>query len=423
MELVKALRSKALSAQEVMQAHLERIQAVNPQINAVVQLAPDALEEAHRADAELVQGAARGPLHGLPFTVKDVFDTVGLASPLDRRIRQRGAARQDATVVARLKAAGAILLAKTNCPPNGSGHDAENTVCGRTLNPHNPAHIAGGSSGGEAALVAAGGSPIGLGSDTQGGLRLPAHYCGVVTIKPTAGRMPNTGAYNQAGGLTDPRTQIGLLARSVEDLALLLPLIAGVDDVDAGVIPMPWRNPNSVQSAGLKAAYFLEDRAAPVSHETKRAVGAAAQALARAGIEVEVACPAGLVAQSREIDDFWQDLAGSPGRTIVEFYTMWDRFRTQMLQFMMRYDLLLCPAAQQPAPSLHERLARPFSYTVPFSLTGNPCVVVPVGRSANGLPIGVQIVTRHWREDVALAAGRLLEKEFGGWRPLADPAE
>lgn len=410
--LAQAIRTQQVSAQEVVAAHLARIQTINPQLNAVIQLAPDALAHARQADTDLAAGIVQGPLHGVPFTVKDVFATANLVSPLDQRIRQRFSTT-DATVVARLRAAGAILLGKTNCPPNGSGSDTENAVCGRTLNPHAAERTPGGSSGGEAAIIAVGGSSFGLGSDVRGGLRVPAHYCGVATLKPTAGRVPNTGAYNQPGGLTDPRTQSGPLARTVSDLALLLSIIAGVDQQDAGVVPMPWRNPAAVRPEKLTVAYFTADPASPVTDDIRHAIGASAQALARARVAVEPARPTDLVAAGREIDAFWQDLAGAPGRTVVEFYALWDNFRTHLLQFMQPYDAILCPVTHQAAPLIQERDPRRFDYTAPFSLTGYPAVVVPVGTTANGLPIGVQVVGRPWREDVALAVAKILEQELG----------
>lgn len=410
--IAQAIRAKEISAQEVVTAYLARIEATKAQINAVIQLAPGAMAEARQADADLAQGIIRGPLHGVPFTVKDSFATANLVSALDQRIRQRYPTT-DATVVARLRAAGAILLGKTNCPPNGSGSDAENAIFGRTLNPHAPDRTAGGSSGGEAALIAAGGSPLGLGSDVRGGLRVPAHYCGIASLKPTTGRVPNTGAYNQPGGLTDPRSQCGPLARTVGDLALLLPIIAGVDHLDAGVVPMPWRNPAAVRPEKLTVAYFTSDPVSPVSDEIRHAVGAAAQALARARVTVEVARPTDFVAAGREIDAFWQDLAGSPGRTVVEFYALWDNFRTHLLQFMQPYDALLCPVTHQVAPLVHERDPRRFDYTTPFSLTGYPTVVTPVATTVDGLPVGVQIAAQPWREDVALSLAQILEQELG----------
>lgn len=410
--LAQAIRAQHVSAHSVVAAYLAQIEAMNPRLNALIQLDPTALAQAQQADAELARGVVRGALHGVPFTVKDVFATANLASPLDQRLRHHFPAT-DATVVARLRAAGAILLGKTNCPPNGSGSDTENAVCGRTLNPHALERTPGGSSGGEAALIAAGGSPFGLGSDVRGGLRVPAHYCGIASLKPTAGRVPNTGAYNQPGGLTDPRTQSGPLARTVGDLALLLPIIAGVDHQDAGVVPMPWRSPAAVRPEKLAVAYFTADPLSPVTDEVRHAIGAAAQALARARVTLEVARPTDLVAASREIDHFWQDLAGAPGRTVVEFYALWDNFRTHLLQFMQRYDALLCPVTHQAAPLIHERDPRRFDYTAPFSLTGYPCVVTPVAVTTTGLPIGVQVVAQPWREDIALALAQILEQELG----------
>lgn len=410
--LAKAIQTKQLSAQEVMAAHLARLEVVNPRLNAVTQLAPDALAQARQADHDLAQGIVRGPLHGVPFTVKDVFATTQFASPLDQRLRQ-WLPTSDATVITRLRTAGAILLAKTNCPPNGSGSDTENAICGRTRNPHDQERTPGGSSGGEAALIAAGASPFGLGSDVRGGLRVPAHYCGIATLKPTSGRVPNTGAYNQPGGLSDARTQSGPLARSIEDLAFLLPIIAGVDYQDAGVVPMPWRNPTAVQPAKLRVAYFTADPVSAVSADVRHAVGASAQALARARVTVEQARPSDLVAAGREIDAFWQDLAGAPGRTVVEFYALWDNFRTHLLQFIQPYDAILCPVTHQVAPLIQERDPRRFDYTIPFSLTGYPCVVTPVGATNTGLPIGVQVVAHPWREDIALALAQILEQELG----------
>jgi amidase len=414
--LAELIHSREASVLEVVEAHLRRIEALNPLLNGVTQVAHDARSQAQQLDIELAAGHIRGPLHGVPFTVKDVFATVGLISPLDARLRRRQPPTTDATVVARLRAAGAVLLAKTNCPPNGSGSDSENALVGRTLNPYHLEHSAGGSSGGEAALIAVGASPFGLGSDTSGGLRIPAHFCGVAALKPTAGRVPNTGAYNQPGGLTDPRTQVGVLARSVTDLALLLPILAGPDAHDSGVIPMPWHDALVVEPKTLTVAFFEEDPASPVTREVKRAVGSAAQALARAGVEVEPAHPPDLIEMSREIDYHWKDLAGTPGRTVVEFYALWDDFRTQLLQFMRRFDAILCPACHQPAPLFRERDPRRFDYTIPFSLTGYPAAVVRVAIADGGLPIGVQIAARPWREDVVLALAGLVEREFGGWQ-------
>jgi len=415
-DLLARLRSRTVSAEEAVAAYLQRIAAVNPQINAVVQLAPDALAQARQADADLAQGISHGPLHGLPFTAKDVFDTAGIVSAVGLEHRRRYVPDYDATVVARMKAAGAILIAKTNCPPGGGGGDTENVLYGRTLNPYDFARTPGGSSGGEAALVAAGGSPLGLGSDSGGSIRLPAHYCGVAGIKPTTGRVPNTGAYDHPGGLTDPRTQVGLLARIVADLALALPIICGPDNVDGGVIPMPLGAPESVAVKELRVAYFVEDRGARVTNETAHTVGAAAQALARGGATLEDRLPPDFVRDSRRITEAWWGLESLRGQDVVELFNAWDAYRTRMLRFFEPYDAVLCPVDAHPAPPYRERDPKRFDYTLPFSLLGWPVVTVRAGASKGEMPIGVQIAAKPWRDDVALALGMAVERELGGWR-------
>ena len=415
-DLLARLRSRALSAETAVAACLQRIAAVNGQINAVVQLAPDALAQARQADADLAQGVSHGPLHGLPFTAKDVFDTAGIVSAVGLEHRRGYVPAYDATTVARLKAAGAILVAKTNCPPGGGGGDTENVLYGRTLNPYNLACTPGGSSGGEAALVAAGGSPLGLGSDSGGSIRLPAHYCGVAGIKPTTGRVPNTGAYDHPGGLTDPRTQVGLLARSVADLSLALPFLCGPDNYDGGVIPMPLREAARVAIGELQVAYFLEDRGAAVTSETAHTVGATAQALSRAGATLEERLPPNFVRDSRGITEAWWGLESLRGQDVVELFNAWDAYRTRMLQFFEPYDAVLCPVDAHPAPPYRERDPKRFDYTLPFSLLGWPVVTVRAGASKAGMPIGVQIAAKPWRDDVALALGMAVERELGGWQ-------
>ncbi len=415
-ELLARLRTREVSAAEAVAACRERIAAVNPRINAVVQLAPDAPAQAEQADADLAQGIVHGPLHGLPFSAKDVFDVAGIISAVGLEHRRGFVPTFDATVVARMKAAGAILVAKSNCPPGGGGGDTENVIYGRTLNPYDLNCTPGGSSGGEAALIAAGGSPLGLGSDSGGSIRLPAHYCGVAGIKPTAGRVPNTGAYDHPGGLTDPRTQVGLLARTVADLALALPVICGPDDFDGGVIPMPLGDAHAVLLQDLKVAYFLQDGSAPVTGETAQTVGAAAQALSRAGATLEERLPAQFVRDARAITEAWWGLESLRGQDVVELLNAWDGYRTRLLQFIQPYAALLCPVDAHPAPPFRKRDPKRFDYTLPFSLLGWPVVTVRAGVSKAGMPIGVQIAARPWRDDVALALALAVERELGGWK-------
>ena len=415
-QLLRAIRERELSAQEVVAAYQERQETVNPRLNAVTVVAEDALEQARLADKKQARGEQLGPLHGLPFTVKDTFETAGLQSQLDVRIRKRQVARKDATVVARMKEAGAILLAKTNCPPAGSGSDTENAVIGQTRNPHNASLSPGGSCGGEAALVACGGSALGLGSDTGGGLRVPAAFCGTTALKPTQGRVPNTGVYNQPGGFTDQRTQIGPVARGVEDLLLALRVIAGPDYYDGGVVAKPLYDPIQLPLRDLTIAAFPYDPSSLVTSAVANAVGASGQALARAGVQVVENRPLDLVGGARDLDRGWRQMAATRGQDVVELLHAWDQFRTNLLQYIRYYDAILCPAVHHTAPSIGTRDNQRFDYTVPFSLTGYPAAVVPVATDVDGLPVAVQVVSHPWREDIVVALALALEEEFKDWQ-------
>lgn len=415
--IAELIRERVVSSLEVVEAFLQRIEAVNPKINSVVVLARErAIEEARVADASLVRGHALGPLHGVPFTAKDVFGTAGLETSVGIPDRVGVAPTEDAVAIARMRRGGAILLGKTNVPPGGSGGVTDNPVHGRTNNPFDPARSSAGSSGGEAAIQGAGGSPVGLGSDSGGSLRVPAHYCGVATLKPTTGRVPNTGAFEQPGGLTDTRTQIGPISRFVQDLAPVLEILAGPDGRDSGTIPMPVGNPHAVELSGLRVAFYTDDASTPTTHDTAVVVRNAAEALGQSGSEVIEGCPENIGRDALDISRRywgWDELNGGES---VRLLSDWDAFRTRMLAFMESFDLIVCPTAPGPAPLHGEGLDTMFSYTLPFSLTGQPCVVVPSGRSKEGLPIGVQVVGRVWREDVTIAAAGRIEATVGGWR-------
>src|SRR5437588_6197789 len=219
--LARAIRSKQISSVEVVRAHLEHIHTVNPRLNAVVfATAESAIKEARTADRRNTRRRALGPLHGVPFTAKDIFNTAGLPTTAGLRMLRTHIPDHDATVIARMRRAGAILIGKTNCPPGGVGTDSWNPLHGGTRNPYDINRSPGGSSSGEAAIIAAAGSPLGIGSDSGGSIRLPAHYCGIAALKPTTGWVPSTGAYGLVGGLMDPRSQVGPMARYVNDLAM-----------------------------------------------------------------------------------------------------------------------------------------------------------------------------------------------------------
>ena len=415
-ELAAAIRAKHVSSEEVVNAYLQRIEVVNPHLNALVQVAGDvARAQARAADTALARGEIKGLLHGVPFTVKDVCETAGLISAAGLAARAHCVPEKDAVVVARLKAAGAILLGKTNCPPGGSGGVTDNPVYGRTSNPYDVSRTPGGSSGGEAAAIAAGASPLGIGSDSGGSLRVPAHFCGIATLKPTSGRVPNTGTLYHPGGLSDYRTQIGPLARSVTDLALALPLLAGEDGCDAGVIPMPLGPLEAVRLKGLRMAVYTDDGEVSPTPDIIATVRAGAHTLADAGLLIEEARPACLC-DARPITERYWGRHQLSGTEIEQLWLDWDRFRSAMLRFVTKYDVLLCPADSRSAPRHGEQTAGLFNYTLPFSLTGWPCVVVRVGTSPEGLPIGVQIVARPWREDVALVVAQHLETALHGWQ-------
>ena len=415
-ELAAAIRAKHVSSEDVVHAYLRRIEAVNPRLNAIVQVAVDvARAQARAADAALARGEITGPLHGVPFTVKDVCETAGIISAAGLAARVHFVPDKDAVVVARMKAAGAILLGKTNCPPGGSGGVTANPVYGRTSNPYDVSRTPGGSSGGEAAAIAAGASPLGIGSDSGGSLRVPAHFCGIATLKPTSGRIPNTGTFNHPGGLSDYRTQIGPLARYVKDLALALPILVGEDGCDAGVIPMPLGTLASVRLTGLRMAVYTDDGEVPPTPDIIATVRAGARALAEAGLRIDEARPACL-ADARPLTERYWGRSQLSGAEIVHLFRDWDRFRSAMLAFVTKYDVILCPADARPAPRHGEQTAGLFNYTLPFSLTGWPCVVVRAGTSPEGLPIGVQIVARPWREEVALGVAQYIETALHGWQ-------
>jgi amidase len=415
-EIAENIRSHQVSATEIVSAFLERIQRRNPHVNAVVQIAPDALERARDADTALARKETCGPLHGVPFTVKDIFDVKGMISAAGIEERAQFVPDNDAEVVKRMRAAGAILIGKTNCPPGGGGGVTDNPVYGRTNNPYNREHSAAGSSGGEAAILGAGGSPIGLGSDSGGSLRVPAHYCGISTLKPTTGRVPNTGAYQLPGGLSDPRSQIGPMSRFVADLGPVLVLIAGPDAHDSGVVPVPLDQHTDTAIERLRIAWYDDDGTTPSTDDTRMTIRETARALEGAGATLEETIPPAMKDSISITRGYW-GMNQMTGAEVERLFERWDSFRSAMLQFMTRYDAILCPVDPHPAPRHDEDDPGRFAYTLGFSLSGWPCAVVRAGTSAEGMPIGVQIAARPWSDRVALSVARHIERHVGGWVP------
>src|SRR6266704_1029579 len=414
--LARAIRDKKVSSVEVVRAHLEHIHTVNPRLNAVVfATAESAIKEARTADRQNKRKNALGPLHGVPFTAKDIFNTAGLPTTAGLRMLRANVPAHDATAVARMRRAGAILIGKTNCPPGGVGSDSWNPLHGGTRNPYDVNRSPGGSSSGEASIIAAGGSPLGIGSDSGGSIRMPAHYCGIAALKPTAGLVPVTGGYGLVGGMTDPRSQVGPMARYVSDLRIAMRVLAGPDGIDSGVVPVrAWTAP---KLEGLRVAWYADDGLARPTTTVAATVKAAARALAAAGCNVTEERPPSLGEAYQVTLALW----GRKHMSYEHMYERWDAFRTAVLKFMSRFDIVLSPVAPDIAPLLKIKPVadHQLSYTVPYSLSGNPCVVVRAGTSPENMPIGVQVVAGNWRDATALKAARAIERALGGWRPAS----
>lgn len=441
--LARIIRNKQVSSEQVVTAHLHRIDEVNPKLNALVQIVRDrAPAEARSADKALAVGQLKGPLHGVPITIKDCLDTAGVITIAGTTGRASHVPKHDATVVARLRSVGAIIIGKSNLPELCLARATDNPVYGRTNNPYDLNRTPGGSSGGEAAIIAAGGSPLGIGTDAYGSIRFPCHCCVVVGIKPTSGRVPRTGdilAFSV--GAKDPWAQVGPIARYVEDLILVLPIISGPDWKDPAIIPMHLIDPQTVKLKDLRVAFFTDNGIESATEEMADAVRNAARVLQNA---------VGLVQEDRpqftDADLNWEmpsdvgwirsllkkcgwdetdsnlkkDMkAAADESSAAEYIEQVNRlnvFRSRMLSFLQAYDVVLCPPWSQPAALHGAEMGSP-SYTIIFNKTGWPAAVVRVGTSTEGLPIGVQIAGRPWCEHVVLSVAHFLETELGGWQP------
>ncbi len=446
------IRLKKISCHEVMAAHLQRIEKIQPILNALTQrVSPEeCLQQAKICDEQLSKGVSLGKLHGVPFAVKDILNAQGLvASAGNRGLLASLKAHEDATLVARLKGAGAILLGLTNVPELCRGGDSDNLVYGRTNNPYDLSRTPGGSSGGSAALIAAGGAPLAIGSDGGGSISQPAHCTGIAGLKPSHGRFPNTGnATGDAFGILTPFVQYGPMARSVEDLELALQLMQGADEKDPHALPVPLGTAASLKS--LRVAYYTDDGISPVTKEVASLIKEAALSLKTQGAQVEERRPS-CIHQTFELH--WSTFLGGDGGEGMKHFLQalgnhplsWelqvfmeqaeatryptsflinrlahiDQYRIEMLSFMRQYDVLICPPFPVPAKphGIGLKEIKDFSYAMAFNLTGWPTVVVRCGTSAEGLPLGVLIAARPWHDLTALAVAKCLEATFGGWKP------
>lgn len=453
-EMAAHVRNGEVKLTTLIKAHLERIERLNPKLNAFVHVDVDqARRQAKEAESAVESGGDVGPLHGVPLTIKSSIDVKGWPCTCGSRLRADYVAEIDAPLVSRLRKAGAILLGNTNTPELLMAYETDNALAGRTNNPWNLSRTPGGSSGGEAAAIAARCSAGGVGSDGGGSVRVPAHFSGICGLKPTPGRIPATGHFPDSAGPFASLGVVGPMARTVEDVRLLFEVMAGPDDGDPMSAPVPLRNARPEEVRHLRIGFFEEYGRIPVTKETSAAVRAAASALRDAGHTVEEFIPpelekvrsiwwnlfgrAGQVAlgplcagRESELSPILREFIGvvsaEPRLTTEEFMgTLLERdaVRARFLRQMQKYPILICPVCAVPAFSHGEREWRidgrtvgyldAMSYCQWFNALGNPAAVVPVGHSPEGLPIGVQVVGRPFEEELVLAVAQEIESRCG----------
>jgi aspartyl-tRNA(Asn)/glutamyl-tRNA(Gln) amidotransferase subunit A len=446
-ELASLIRRKQLSSREVVQAHLDRTAVVNPKVNAIVTLlAEEALKGADAADKAVRHGAELGPLHGVPFTIKDAIDTAGVLTQRGSKIFAGHIPAKDATVVTRFQAAGAIPLAKTNLPEFSAWQETDNVLTGLTRNPWNLDRTPGGSSGGESAAIAAGISPIGIGSDVAISIRGPAALTGIVGLKATHGRIPYTGHWPE---VLNRYWHIGPMARSIRDIATAFSILRGADGIDGLAVNARNAVAASEPVAGkpIRVGWLVEPGLGPVDPEVASAVASAADLLKSFGCEVEaVRIPAleqnnyfdtALVLFGAEMGRYIPPFVGNrlgdlhfigkiyatlPPPPIADYLAAErkvDDLKSAFATYFQQYDVLLLPVIPftAPPPGLDEYVVNgervPSTHkmraTVPFNLTGLPGLSVPFSFSSEGLPINVQLVSRWFDEATILRLGQLIE--------------
>jgi Asp-tRNA(Asn)/Glu-tRNA(Gln) amidotransferase A subunit family amidase len=450
------VRRREISVVELVSAHFDEIHRLNGRLNAFVSIDEErALRHAALADGAIAAGVPVGPLHGVPITIKSSIDVAGLTCETGTRLRQGHVPGTDAPLVTRLKAAGAIVLGNTTVPEFLMAWETDSALYGRTNSPWDPTRTPGGSSGGEAAAIATGCSAGGIGSDGGGSIRVPAHFSGICGLKPTPGRVPATGHFPASVGPFSLIGVVGPMARTVEDLTLLFEAIAGPENGDPNAAPVPLRSVDHATLVGTRIGYFDDDGRVPVTDDTRAAVQSAVQTLRDQGFTVERFTPEGLddalrwwralfidgvsmlLRQAykdrehdmhtivREIVSMANEDPPFTAESFLEVLFGRDVVRARFLQQMDRYPILLCPVSAIPAFRHGERswavggktirYPEAFSYCQYFNLLGNPAAVVPMTRSSEGLPIGVQVVGRPWDEERVLAVSRCIERG-GGWK-------
>lgn len=496
-EIAQRIAAGEISASEVVEAHIQRIEEVNPRLNAVIiPLFEQARAQAKAADEARSRGETLGLLHGVPITIKESFDVAGTVSNMGIAALSQ-TAKQDAPLVKRLQQAGAIILGKTNVPQLLASNESDNPVYGRTVNPWNSERSPGGSSGGEAAIIAALGSCLGLGSDIGGSVRMPAHACGICSLKPTSSRLSMVGHVPLLPGQEAILAQPGPMARTVADLNLAMKVLAapGQEAFDSSIPPVPWREPSDIKLENLRIAFFTDNGIITPSPAVRRAVREAALSLEKRGAIVQEWTPPDLlkaiqlyfqfygadggvtskkqlgsskrhpqvnqtlqtVSLSKPLLKVMAAISGFMGQPLIaklfpymgkvsvsDYWRVIDernRYRAAFRAALdaKQFDAILSPVCALPALTHGSGyfLIQDATYTMPYNLLGMPAGVVAATRvrpgeetdrpaSTNlvertakkveqesvGLPVGVQVAARHWREDIVLAVMAAIEEHF-----------
>jgi Asp-tRNA(Asn)/Glu-tRNA(Gln) amidotransferase A subunit family amidase len=450
-ELLSMLRRGQISPLELAGEYIQQIERLNPQLHALVDFDADRVRAQARALED--SSGSRGPLFGLPMTVKSSIATAGYRCETGSLLHRGYIPHENATVVDRMKRAGAVILATTNCPEFLMAYESDNRLYGATANPWDVERTAGGSSGGESAAIAAGLSAGGLGSDSGGSVREPAHFTGICSLKPTPGRIPARGHLPSCDGPFANLGAIGPMARTIRDVTLLFITLSGQDVLDPVSPPVGLRNESLEDLRCVPIAYFEDDGIIPVTRETRQAVQDAARTLASQGFNVRPFRPQALeearqlwwkffvrggamlldpLVQGRHSQlsptflDFLSIAHSEPPLSAQELLTAWmdcDHVRRRLLAEMESFPILLCPVCAIPAFRHGERAwdvegqqvkyLDAMRYTQWFNLLGAPAAVVPVGWSPEGLPIGVQIVGRPFEDERVLGIAAAVEANFG----------
>ena len=448
-ELLAMLQRREISPLELAEEHIQQIEQLNPRLNALVDF--DAERVRQQARALENSPPPRGPLFGLPMTVKSSISVAGHRCEIGSLLHCGNVPEADATAVARLRQAGAIILGTTNCPEFLMAYETDNRLYGQTANPWDTSRTAGGSSGGESAAIAAGLSAGGLGSDSGGSVREPAHFTGICALKPTPGRIPATGHLPPCAGPFSILGAIGPMARTIADVALLFETLSHVADSQAAPVVLRHFSENGLKQ--IPIGFFEDDGLTPVTNETRQAVRAAARALQQQGFQVHAFRPQGLE-QARQLwwkffvrcgamlldplvqgheaklspvfQDFLAIAHSELPLTGDELLNAWiecDGVRASLLAQMREFPILLCPVCAMPAFRHGERVwtiegqqvsyLEAMRYTQWFNLLAAPAAVVPVGRSPEGLPIGVQIAGHPYEDEAVLGIAAAVERAFG----------